>query len=742
MSVGSAMRIDELLNGRQTRAQQVGRAVDYWERVSRAIEDLYSRGRGALTDSSLAPEVSDGIRQARLEELSSYAVDAITELTAVRHRLERDTVNIGVSGRARVGKSTLLQTLAGLTDQEIPTGSGLPVTAVRSRIFHSTGEPGSTIRFHTDGSFLSEVVAPYTDKLQLGPTPASVESFAGMSLTVALGDDRHEDESLRRRLCEIQTALPTFRHLLTGIEQRVPLSELRPYVAYPRPQDGELRPYLAVRQVKIDCRFPRTDVGRVGLLDLPGLGEIAPGAERRHVRDLREEVDIVLLVKRPVEGLAFWDKTDQRGFGLLEEACAPANTSDFVVPLVNVATSDDAHLRATLVGQFESEVIAGRPFLLLEADASSAESVDQDVLQPVIEHLLERLPKMDVALISRVVASCEGRRRDLVSRVEGLRTSIRAPLAGSVQEELFAAAADLRQQLARDLQSVVADLKQRVAQSVEDTAYVEAVGSAYASVKEWIDSGFGLGREVWIASALAAMRADLGSGPFATSQLNAIRVDISQRFTAIDSYFSAQVDSLWSGVADALRGQLGERLVPVGEPKEALMALRHNLLTSDEPCPVLAEAISDLLAVRLDYRAQLHPRVREQAELLMPTQRDPETQEVRATVVVEPTETGATTLFRDLAQLAEQVAHRTRQALFAEAVLPARVLFAAAEQFEDAAIRSSNAEIELRAVARSFRDDVWPGRFSNKQTAALHVREVIRAAESLAELVDQAGEKS
>ena len=80
-------------------------------------------------------------------------------------RLARDTVNIGVSGQARVGKSTLLQSVSGLGDDQIPTGQALPVTAVRSRIFHTPDLRRATLRLHSFDTFVADVLAPYHAEL-------------------------------------------------------------------------------------------------------------------------------------------------------------------------------------------------------------------------------------------------------------------------------------------------------------------------------------------------------------------------------------------------------------------------------------------------------------------------------------------------------------------------------------------------------------------------------------------------
>ena len=98
-------------------------------------------------------------------------------LRVLEARLARDTVNIGVSGQARVGKSTLLQSVSGLGDDQIPTGQALPVTAVRSRIFHAPDLRRATLRLHSFDTFVADVVAPYHAELDIAGLPGSPEEF-------------------------------------------------------------------------------------------------------------------------------------------------------------------------------------------------------------------------------------------------------------------------------------------------------------------------------------------------------------------------------------------------------------------------------------------------------------------------------------------------------------------------------------------------------------------------------------
>ena len=106
-------------------------------------------------------------RRMRIEEVLSSldTLDASIHtsmklLEALHSRFSRETVCVGVSGMARVGKSTTLQKMSGLSDDQIPTGSKQNVTAVHSIIHNcSKGKPRAEISFLTKNE-LSTISQP------------------------------------------------------------------------------------------------------------------------------------------------------------------------------------------------------------------------------------------------------------------------------------------------------------------------------------------------------------------------------------------------------------------------------------------------------------------------------------------------------------------------------------------------------------------------------------------------------
>jgi hypothetical protein len=379
----------------------------------------------------------------------------------------------------------------------------------------------------------------------------------------------------------------------------------------------------------------------------------------------------------------------------------------------------------------------GKNFPVLEADAADQFSVEKYVLLPLLEHLAERLPAMDQEVL-------EGTRvayRALKSRIfialkdlDGVLKQV-VTTSGSTAEDLERRTVELRKDLAASLADLVNKLQIQARASDEDPEFLAAIDRAYEEIRSWIANGCGVGPAAWCANALRTMRVDRNSSPFAAAELNRIRVEISKRYCTIDTFFKSRVEGLWSQTAAILQKDFGE-LAGMGDGETVLKRLSALMADAAEPCPALCEAVNDLLALRIEYRTNLHPRVRGELDGLNLQVTDPETGDPKDQIVVDVSQAGAEDLLRRLTQLAEQAAYQTKKALVREAVTPALVLHAAAEQFDDTLIRSGDSEREFKRLARSYRDEIWPGVYQGINEANARFAKVARSIRTIREHLD------
>jgi hypothetical protein len=96
--------------------------------------------------------------------------------------------------------------------------------------------------------------------------------------------------------------------------------QIREYVA----QDDEngnrnYFSYLAVKEVKIFCPFPQKEVGKIALIDLPGLGDTGIGDEARLVKTVGEDVDVIIFIKKPQKG-DYWADVDVKLYDIAKSS--------------------------------------------------------------------------------------------------------------------------------------------------------------------------------------------------------------------------------------------------------------------------------------------------------------------------------------------------------------------------------------------------------------------------------------
>ncbi len=725
-----AQEIRALLDRRRARLPEVQAVITNWRNVDQQLISLSSALDLLRNHPSVLPDAAAGLAIPQFTEMRAQVAQVIEQYTAVEARFSRDTVNIGVSGSARMGKSTLLQSISGLGDEQIPTGRDLPVTAIRSRIYNSPDLRRAVLRLHSPESFLDEVIKAYHLELGFDQWPTTLDEFRTWNYPAELSDPKPDKVSLLARLRDIHAALWSYEQDLCRAEREmvVGLDHLRQFVAYPTHEsqhstDPVPRRYLAVRDARIDCAFPHAEVDRLGIIDLPGLGEIAAGAESHHVTGLRHEVDVVLLIKKASETSAFWTAADAQALKLLDLARGSIrNRGDFVYLVVNTPKGAES-LADPLRAHITHQVNDGQPgkyFTVLDTDAAEPESVRGGVLSPLLTALAARLPVMDEECLAGAREAAAGTAAGIELMLADLTTAMRSVRAasGDVTETIADQARKLREDLAIELNALVAELRARVMADEDDPEYVSAIKAVYGDVVAWIEGGFGIGAETWQAAAFRAFGTD-GSGRYADEQINRIRVEIGNRFAALDTFYSGQIERTRRDVGLILRRHCGDLLTGAGEGTALLTELADLLDNPRNPCPALHQAVTGLLALRMEYRSHLHPLLRPQLDGLRMQYEDPRTGRPVAVIVPELTEKGARDLYVNFTHLAENAAHEVRKALMAGEMTPVMVTYAAVEHFVDAFIRSGasnelgspGSEREFERFARAYRDELWPGAY-------------------------------
>src|SRR5579859_5651397 len=179
------------LDARRAQREPIGRLQVAWLALMESVDAMVSTlGDTGARFAALRQQTAEQATVARQIEAEPgadeirglrQAIAALTpDLVAIKNRIDRDTVNIGVLGRAKAGKSTLLRTITDLGEETIPSTELNPTTAARSRILHSPGRNGAEITLFTWDEFRDSYLAPlHRDAGCEGRVPQTPDAFAG-----------------------------------------------------------------------------------------------------------------------------------------------------------------------------------------------------------------------------------------------------------------------------------------------------------------------------------------------------------------------------------------------------------------------------------------------------------------------------------------------------------------------------------------------------------------------------------
>jgi hypothetical protein len=788
-------RIGEALARRHAQQDYVQRLREAWgtlggdlDGIAQALAatDSALRGVGATTevrrriggslDAILRPPYGEASPLTQLQRRVAATAQAIE---AVGARVSRQSVNLGVVGVTRSGKSTLLRRITGLDRRVIPSSDYNPTTAAPSRIYHRVGSFQAIVHLHDWTSFRDFYLARLHRAAAVDPVPQTLQEFVNRDYSAISTDQAGQPYLTKLRIAH--RTLPSYRRLL---DQAGPLTldenTLRPYVAYPSDgADPTNCPYHAVRSVEIFCPFQNLSVARLGLVDMPGEGESGLDVEQLFIERLRTDVDLLLLLKRPSEMDPFITSQDERALRSVDAARGGVELRDAFRVVVNpdLVKTLPGHLANAM--QKIEERVRDWGIEIYQADVDKPDQVARQVLEPALTHLADKLADMDRAAVAAVVSDAERLVAEVAAFAGDLTTQVQHWRAGQPSEatRLAKAARDLRDEISRDIYELMKNYDRLVTDGIVDQDLGAAIAEAVEGSREEIDGGFGKGREQWIReihNAIPARR----YGAEEQAYIDA-RGRIAAIFDKIDTSLEHAVRRLWGELAQALRAKLTDDLVPSGDDGQAMLAYLRDIAVARE-AEHLPGAIDELLRLQDNYGSLVlrvtRPRLRQIA--INPPPRPAVTgppglglavtgavadaassaagvpipasalinagvewwqQNQAAAAAVADDGDEASRFFDEVRNVVENCVKDLEDALLLEAKLMPRALAAALDRYWNKTCATDFTDMDYEKLCGPIRGRVWPGVFDGSaaevaaalSTVADRARALLRDVESV-----------
>lgn len=362
------------------------------------------------------PTLIDRIKDASSTDTIKKIDECIKECERLYNRFNRDSINISVVGRARQGKSLLLQSISHLPDSVIPASNGGDCTGTTSIICNEIGavRAYAKVEYYSAKEMTSQVNA-YIEAIGLN---YSIERFYDIpSLQFLVKKDKRK-EMLSKMTSEKQSL---FTHLLKYVEHydecRVLVErgnddineeDIRNYVAQYDSEGNLTYNYLAVKEVRIYTEFTYAQAGKIVLVDTIGLGDTSLGIEEKMLKTLRDNSDAAFLVRLPASTGDHWAKEDNNLYDLIETAMGKNMLEKWLYLVFN--TSDflgNANGVASMEKNLENHDLHFAD--IIKVDCKNPAEVQEKLLLPALEHLATELKDVDMELMkdaNKLFTSC------------------------------------------------------------------------------------------------------------------------------------------------------------------------------------------------------------------------------------------------------------------------------------------------------------------------------------------------
>ncbi|WP_413160044.1 Swt1 family HEPN domain-containing protein [Capilliphycus salinus ALCB114379] len=705
----TATRIATILEKRQPRGKKVRSIITHLESLDSQLNNMEGYRNRILTQiDDIA--VIEKLRILQFDPMKNKVKQNIQQLEKLHKRFSRQTLTIAFVGRAGQGKSRFIQTLTGLTDVEVPDGNMNNCTGVRVTISHAPNRSTSgEVYFHTERSFLEHNIYPYYDFLNLGNKPKNFAEFINTSLP-PLTLNTSEAKALYAHLDKCHTNHSSYSHWLQqSSPKQISREEIRTYVAQTDEANHQnLFNYLAVQEVKIFCQFPCEDVGKISLIDLPGLGDTVLGDTERLRQSLGQDVDFGLFIYMPDKRLL--QEPDYKLYDTANSALVelPIKKWSFMVlnrvsnPKPGIAENGIHCEEAKNRIDTEGRIQVARCVIANCAETNEAAGVLSQVLDYLETHILD----LDGEYAERVNRELKQLQTEINTFLDKARHAfISSPKSITEVVAFRNLFKEFDNSITFGLRKLVQELCPEELDADQNQKDADFFGTIIDSLIQKCNEDTGIPSQEEIWQMYYSLGAGATWGGVFRSNLNAIRTHLRTHFRSVDNGLKDYVDAAKAKVADVFtQTSLGNLTSARGIEFIDFMAKEIP-----EHYPVLKSAFQTLVSFEMSYRSNFQHRILKALEQLNPDRAGD------VFSVKDKTE-------EELVKLIHQVLttfHRNtvcacREALEKFEGEPSLAAFAVIDEFVDEVVRSQDIDKQWEDFMRERSTEIWPNNFGEK----------------------------
>lgn len=620
-------KIQQIIDHRQGRGQYVGlghltvieKQESFFEKLKQVLIDFENFRQTVLSQISSKhgeyfqmsiedPGFTDRVKAADPSAVLLKVKDCLEQCKYLKHRFGRDTINISVIGRARQGKSLLLQSISDVDNTIIPADDAGDCTGTTSEICNDPGEIHAKIEFYSDTEMVEQVQA-YLDHLHTNQTLGSAAQIPSLASCLKELDNRTnltaEEKSWKAQLQKYIKHYNEYAPSLGTSVVENDAKKIRSYVAQYTIDGIKTFRYLAVKKARIYTPFPFDEAGKIILVDTIGLGDTALGIEDKMLDTLKNDSDAAILVRLPAHTGDNIRTEDDKLYDLIANKIGSEMLDKWLFFALNVCD----FLGNKKSGDTMYEAIRDKSLHiadLIKVNCGDPSEVRERLIIPMLEYLSINLKEVDTNLMKKaneIFAIAFTEYYSLCSRAANV---INGGLARNPKaEQLFDQLWNKQLQLGHSLNTLEAKYKapQKCQRILDEITKITR--KLYISCPE---------QEVIQRELESGMQGSQTQSVY-NQTASAMRADMIERFEEINhSLITALQEEIKEEIIEVLRSDNGGRLGRIYlnsedancTPQQWLSALISEKLSEHDE---IREAFKNILDYRLNIEGLLEYRV-------------------------------------------------------------------------------------------------------------------------------------
>ena len=654
---------------------------------------------------------------------------ALDECEKVCKRFSRESINIAVIGKARVGKSEFLKSISNLSNNVIPAFSETDCTGAVSVIENHPGiSLEANFTFKTESQIIA-IVQTYLDRI----IPDEADRIVIRNLYQIRDLDLNKVNALLRHGRAANNLVPYLAKFVEHYDEWAPLiqqrsltlydeAEIQKYVAQNNgKKDGagkvSFYKYLAVDTCKISCTFDYQEAGKITLIDTVGFEDNAIGIEDELIRVVNDKSDAAVFILFPLDGAGGGVPAKISDiYSKIETSCQGKKLDKWLFWLINHAPDHpktpnpiefcEQALKTLGMNKWSGEL---REII----DVSNKDQVREEFLIPLLNILMSNLDEIDNLYLDGLRTSLKAVREEYNSFCTSAKKLMSSGIstAAGMAPQMVIETDKMFNKLTAQLKSLANKEKEKrdVACDILETRVSEIIDS----IKD--------GSLIPSTEALSAELASSQPQTVYINNCNKLRTEITQRFSAVDGTLKELVDATKNSIADILISDDGCRLGRVLNPPECqeyewLQLFADNVL-DEEIYKNLYPAFKNVYNFNFSVKGFLTYEVRACLDLI-----DPELTDIPQLLGQTDKRTVdkiAFSLKRNLIDVGDELAENLTD-LFSK---PHRAFFAVIKEFSDKVVYSDSVKYEWNNLFMENYQTIWAEDYKNMAIAAASFEE-------------------